>query len=163
MAQTAAERKRRQREREDTTGPEPKAERQLARVSRPLPAAPADRDIPWHPQARVWWNAIAKSPQTKRWLDSDWAQLRIVLVLVDRFWRADAEGDIDMVAKLSGRINTLVGQLGGTPRARYLMGWGNQAPPSQPAPLDIDEPDPQTKETNVVDMAMFAGLHRKSS
>jgi hypothetical protein len=65
--------------------------------------------------AKRFWKTWSRAPQTATWTETDWAELEITTVLVDRFYQGDS--------KLAGEIRQRVAKYGATPedRARLRM------------------------------------------
>lgn len=62
-------------------------------------AAPFDGESPelppngrkkWHPETLSWWEAVRQMPHCRLWTDTDWRFAIETAVLVDAFWRGEA-------------------------------------------------------------------------
>ncbi|MCZ1015602.1 hypothetical protein [Streptomyces noursei] len=90
--------------------------------------------------AKRFWKTWASAPQTAAWGETDWAELEITTVLVDRFHQGDT--------KLAGEIRLRVAKWGATTedRARLRMSFDKHVE---------DESNPTEPNTKVVAMDRY--------
>ncbi|QKW48859.1 hypothetical protein HUT08_04110 [Streptomyces buecherae] len=71
--------------------------------------------------AKRFWRTWAAAPQTRHWLETDWAELELTTRIVDAFYQGDV--------RLAGEIRQRVGRWGATTedRARLRMNFDKQA------------------------------------
>lgn len=126
-------------------GPAPKRRRARARDTRegstladrrtlrgpPLPKRPDGDD--WLPETKVWYLTWRRSPQAERFTDTAWQRLRMLLPLVDTFFRTPSK---DLLAEI--RMNE--SKLGATPEDSQRLRWEIE----QPAPPK-DDPKPTSR------------------
>ncbi len=93
-----------------------------------LPTLPEPVDEPgappvlreWHPQTKVEWQAIHRSPMASQFIDTDEAGVVKLIVLIDDFWKASSP---TARKELSVEIRLQRLEFGLTPVARSRMQW----------------------------------------
>jgi hypothetical protein len=93
-----------------------------------LPKLPEPVDEPgappvlreWHPQTKLEWRAIHRSPMASQFIDTDEAGVVKLIVLIDDFWKASSP---TARKELSVEIRLQRLEFGLTPVARSRMQW----------------------------------------
>lgn len=115
-------------------GPAPKdAERRQRRNADPTPATTlTEKRLPapelpnrneLQPSTRRWWDTWVESAQARSFTSTDWEALRMIVPLVDSYWKHVAIGEPAKATALAGEIRLQQAKLGFTPedRARLRM------------------------------------------
>jgi hypothetical protein len=74
----------------------------------------------WHPQTKIEWAAIWKSPMASQFIDTDGAGLAKLIVLIDDWWKATTASSRK---ELSSEIRLQRLEFGLTPVARSRLQW----------------------------------------
>lgn len=88
----------------------------------------------WHNKARGEWTTWAQSPQSARFLATDWDVLKEMLAWYDVFWRAHDAGDASTMSTAQREIRLNGEKLGRTAKDRISLRWPTRKDqPSSPA------------------------------
>lgn len=96
------------------------------------PDLPRNGRKKWHPETAAWWEAVRQMPHCRLWTDTDWRFAIETAVLVDAFWRGEANRAAELRLRAAKLGLTHEDRL--KLRIRYTAEDGNaDAPPAPDA------------------------------